>query len=67
VKVIAFDAPLWCRGLRKQDLEHAPGNPHHPLILADAYAELDDGARVVPAGVRRKRKNMHRRNLLRMF
>jgi hypothetical protein len=54
VNVIAFDAPFWGGGLWKQDLEHAPGNTHDSLILADTDAELDDGALWVPAGVGRK-------------
>jgi hypothetical protein len=37
-------------------LENAPGNAHHALILADAYAELDDGTLGVPPGVRGKTK-----------
>jgi hypothetical protein len=39
-----------------QDLEHAPGNPPHALIFADADAELDDRAFRVPSGVGRKAK-----------
>jgi hypothetical protein len=56
VNVIAFDAPFWRGGLSKQDLEHAPGNTHDSLILADADAELDDRALGVPPGVGRKTK-----------
>jgi hypothetical protein len=32
-------------------LEHAPGNPHHAFILADADAEFDGGAFGVPPSV----------------
>jgi hypothetical protein len=56
VNVIAFDAPFWRGGPWKQDLEHAPGNAHHPLILADPDAELDGGALGIPPGVGRKTK-----------
>jgi hypothetical protein len=51
VNVIAFDAPFWRRGLCKQDLEHAPGNTHDSLLLADADAELDGVPVGVPPGV----------------
>jgi hypothetical protein len=40
VNVIAFDAPFWRGGLWKQDLEHASGNTHDSLILAETDAEL---------------------------
>jgi len=60
VNVIAFDAPFdapfWRGGLWKQDLEHAPGNTHDSLILADADAELDDRALRIPPGVGRETK-----------
>jgi hypothetical protein len=42
VNVIAFDAPFWRGGLWKQDLEHAPGNVHHPLISNE---DPTDGSR----------------------
>jgi hypothetical protein len=54
VKMAGFEAAFGRRGLWKQDLENAPGNAHHTLILAHPDAELDDGAPVIPSGVRRK-------------
>jgi len=36
--MIGFEASFRRRGLWKQDLEHAPGNPHHALIVADTDA-----------------------------
>jgi hypothetical protein len=59
VKMIGFEASFRRRGLWKKDLEHAPGNPHHALMVADPDAELDG----VPSGFHRtsggKRKNMY--------
>jgi hypothetical protein len=52
VKVVGFDAAFRCGSHTKQDLEHAPGNPHHTLILPDPDAEFDNGAGWIPAGVR---------------
>ena len=54
VKVVGFEAAFRRRGLWKQDLEHAPGNPHHAVILAQSDAVLDDVPVGVPPGVRRK-------------
>jgi hypothetical protein len=42
VQMVGFEAAFRRRGLREQDLEHAPGNAHHTLILADPDAEFDD-------------------------
>ena len=54
VKVVGFEAAFRRWGLGEQNLEDAPGNPHHALIFAHADAELDDGALRVPPGVGRK-------------
>src|SRR5215472_9940329 len=54
VKMVGFEASFGRRGLWKQDLENAPGNAHHTLILSHPDAELDDGALGIPSGVRRK-------------
>jgi hypothetical protein len=56
--MIGFEALFRSGGLRKQDLEHAPGNPHHALILAHADAELDGVPLGLPPGSGGKRKNM---------
>src|SRR3984893_13304343 len=34
VKMVRFEAAFRRGSLRKQDLEHAPGNAHHSLIFA---------------------------------
>jgi hypothetical protein len=45
VQVETFKAPFRRWGVRKQDLEDAPGNTHHTLIIfSDPYTEPDDGA-----------------------
>src|SRR5215469_12699620 len=54
VKMVGFEASFGRGGLRKQDLENAPGNAHHTLILAHPDVELDDGALGIPSCVRRK-------------
>jgi hypothetical protein len=54
VKMVGFEAPFGRGSLWKQDLEHAPGNPHHALILAHPDAELDGVPVRVPPGVGRK-------------
>jgi hypothetical protein len=56
VKMVGFEAPFECRGLGKQNLEDAPGNPHHALVFAHPDSELDDGAERVPPGIGRKAK-----------
>ena len=54
VQVIGFEAAFGREGFQQQNLEHAPGNPHHALIFADADAELDSVPVGVPPGVGRK-------------
>jgi hypothetical protein len=56
VKMVCFEAPFGRRGVWKQDLKDAPGNAHHTLIFADAYAELDDTSLGIPTGIRWKAK-----------
>jgi hypothetical protein len=51
VKVIGFEASFRSRGLGQQNLEHAPGNPHHTLIFAHADAKLDGVSVRVPPGI----------------
>ena len=51
VEMIGFETAFGRRGLWKQYLEDAPGNPHHAFVFADTDAELDDGAFSVPAGI----------------
>jgi len=38
VKMVAFEASFGRRGLRKQDLKHAPRHAHHTLKFADTNA-----------------------------
>src|SRR5215472_7235393 len=54
VKMVGFETAFRRGGLRKQDLENAPGNSHHTLIFAHLDAELDDEPLGIPSGVRRK-------------
>src|ERR1700751_3107379 len=54
VKMVGFETSFRRGGLQEQDLENAPGNAHHTFILANADAELDDGALRIPSGVWRK-------------
>jgi len=56
VEMIGFETAFGRRGLWKQYLEDAPGNPHHAFVFADTDAELDNRALGVPAGIRRKTK-----------
>jgi hypothetical protein len=45
MKMVGFEAAFRRRGLRNEDLEHASGNTHDPLIIfSDPYTEPDDGA-----------------------
>jgi len=41
MKVVGFETAFRRGGLRKQDLEHPPGNSHHALIFTDTDTELD--------------------------
>jgi hypothetical protein len=43
---------------RRAGFGNAPGNPHHALVFADAYAELDDTSLGIPTASGGKRKNM---------
>jgi hypothetical protein len=52
MKVVGFKAACWCRGLREQNLEHAPRNPHHALKFAYPDAKLDGVLVRVPPGIR---------------
>ena len=52
--MVGFETAFRRGGLRKQDLENAPGNAHHTLIFSHPDAELDDEAIGIPPGVRRK-------------
>jgi len=54
MEMVGFEASFGRRGVWKQDLEHAPGNPHHALILAHPNPELDGVPVGVPSGVGRK-------------
>jgi hypothetical protein len=54
MKVVGFETAFRRWGLWKQDLEHASGHANDAFIIADADAELDDGALRIPPGVRRK-------------
>jgi hypothetical protein len=56
VDVVGFEAAFGRRGVCKQNLENAPGNNHHTLIFADAYAEFDGGAFGIPSRVGRETK-----------
>jgi hypothetical protein len=56
VKVVGFEAAFRRGGLWQQGLEHAAGHANDAFIIADADAELDDGALRVPAGVGGKTK-----------
>jgi hypothetical protein len=54
LQMVGFKAPLGCRGLIKQALEHPPGNPHHAFVFPDANAEFDGRSFGAPAGIRPK-------------
>jgi hypothetical protein len=54
--MVRFEAAFRRGGLRKQHLEHAPGNAHHSFIFADTDAELDQRALWIPSSVGRKAK-----------
>jgi len=54
LKMVALDAPLGCRDLIEQGLEHAPADTHDAFIFADADAEFDGHPVWVPASVRGK-------------
>jgi hypothetical protein len=54
VKVVRFKASFRRRSIGEQDLEDAPGNPHHALIFADTDPELDGVSVRIPSGVGRK-------------
>jgi hypothetical protein len=56
MEMVGFEAAFRRGGLWKQDLEHAPGHANDAFIIADADAELDDGALRVPPGVGGKTK-----------
>jgi hypothetical protein len=58
LQIIGFQAPLRCRGLIEQPLEHAPADTHDAFILADPDTELDGGPFGVPVRIRGKRKNI---------
>jgi hypothetical protein len=51
VEMVGFEAAFRRGGFWKQDLEHAPGNAHHGLVLAHPDAELDAIPVGVPPGV----------------
>jgi hypothetical protein len=67
VQVVGFEAAFLRGGFWKQDLEHAPGNTHDSLILADADAELDSVPVGVPPGVGRKSEKLTSWGVLLMF
>jgi hypothetical protein len=52
MEVVGFEAAFSGRGLRKQDLENARGNPHHAFIVAHPDPEFDGVPVEVPPGVR---------------
>jgi len=54
MKMVGFEAAFRRGGLWKQDLENAPGNAHHALILAYPDAELDGVPVGVPPGIWRE-------------
>jgi hypothetical protein len=54
VKMVGFKAAFSGRGRRKQDLENAPGNPHHAIIVAHPDAKLDGVPIGVPSGIGRE-------------
>jgi hypothetical protein len=41
MKMVGFEAAFRRGGLWKEDLEHAPENPHHTLVLSNTDAEFD--------------------------
>jgi len=60
VKTVGFEAAFRRRGLRKQDLKDALGNPHHTLIFADTPTPIPNST-TERSGLQRasggKRKN----------
>jgi hypothetical protein len=54
VNVIAFDAPFWRWGLGEQNLEDAPGNADHALILAartNTHSITSSAIEVIKGGI----------------